>query len=70
MSEVVVPPLERGFIEADTMVLAVGCIQKMDQELLEIAKKIAKEVYVIGDAKKPRKIIDATQEGFFTTMKI
>lgn len=68
--EVVIPPLERKFIKADTVVLAVGRLSNLDQGLLEVVKKIAKEVYVIGDAKNPRKIMDAIQEGFYSAIRI
>jgi 2,4-dienoyl-CoA reductase-like NADH-dependent reductase (Old Yellow Enzyme family)/thioredoxin reductase len=68
--EVVIPPLERRLIEADTVVLAVGRVANLDPELVEAAKKIAKEVYIIGDAKAARKIIDAIHEGFFTGLRV
>jgi len=68
--EVVIPPLERRFIEADTVVLAVGRSPRLDWGLIEAAKRVAKEVYVIGDARKPRKMIDAVHEGFFTALAI
>lgn len=68
--EVLIPPLERRFIEADTVVLAVGREPNLDPALVEEAKKITKEVYIIGDAKAARKIIDAIHEGFFTGLRI
>jgi len=55
-------------IPADTIVLAVGRISNLDSKLLEVAKRVAKEVYVIGDAKAPRKIIDSIHEGFSVTL--
>jgi len=51
-------------IPADTVILAVGRVPNLDLKLLETAKRVAKEVYIIGDAKSPRKIIDAIHEGF------
>ena len=68
--EVLIPPLERRFIEADTVVLAVGRIANIDPQLVEAAKKIVKEVYIIGDARSPRKLIDAIHEGFMTALNI
>jgi len=57
-------------IPADTIVLAVGRISNLDSKLLEAVKRVAKEVYVIGDAKAPRKIIDAIHEGFSIALDI
>jgi hypothetical protein len=37
---------------------------------MEASKKVAREVYLIGDAKQPRKIIDAIREGFWTGVSI
>jgi len=68
--EVLKPPLERSFIKADGVVLAVGRTSELDHELLNTAKAVAKEVYVIGDARSPRKIIDAIHEAFFTALNI
>lgn len=69
-AEVVIPPLERRFIEADSVVLAVGRQPNLDPRLLEAARRVAKEVYVVGDAKAARKIIDAVHEAFFAAMSI
>jgi len=68
--EVLIPPIERRFIEADTVVMAVGREPNIDSALIEGAKRVAKEVYIIGDAKAARKVIDAMHEGFFTGLKI
>jgi len=68
--DVLIPPLERKFIKADTVVLAAGRVSNLDRGLLEAAKRAAREVYVIGDAKNPRKIIDAIHEGFYTALNI
>jgi len=57
-------------IPADTVILAVGRVANVDPALLEAARRVAKEVYVIGDAKSPRKVIDAIHEGFFTALSI
>lgn len=66
--EVIKPPLERMFIEADSVVLAVGRSSYLDLHLYEEAKSMARKVYVIGDAKSPRKVIDAIHEGFFVAL--
>lgn len=68
--EALIPPFERKFIEVDTVILAVGRVSNIDKQLIEAAKKKAKEIYIIGDAKAPRKIIDAIHEGFFTALYI
>lgn len=57
-------------IKADTVILAVGRVSNLDEKLVETIKKYTKEVYIIGDAKAPRKIIDAIHEGFFTALNI
>jgi 2,4-dienoyl-CoA reductase-like NADH-dependent reductase (Old Yellow Enzyme family)/thioredoxin reductase len=68
--EVVRPPLERFFIDAESVVLAVGRTSNIDPSLISSAREIAKELYIIGDAKSPRKAIDAIHEGFFTALNI
>lgn len=64
------PPAKKEAITADTVILAVGREPVLDNKIVEAARKIAKRVYVIGDAKEPRKIIDAIHEGFFTALYI
>jgi 2,4-dienoyl-CoA reductase (NADPH2) len=61
---------KRTTIYADTIVLSVGRIKRLDNGLLESAKSITNEVYIIGDAMKPRKIKDAIREGFWTAISI
>lgn len=67
--EVIRPPLERIFLKADTIILAVGREPNIDRELVKAVEPI-KEVYIIGDAREPRKIIDAVHEALFTALKI
>jgi len=55
-------------IPADTVVLAVGS-QPNSRLYSEISDKVA-EVYLIGDAKKPRKTLDAIHEGFELACRI
>ncbi|MDR1903923.1 MAG: hypothetical protein LBQ88_16770 [Treponema sp.] len=51
------------------VVLAVG--QKpYGLELIKEIKKAGYKVTVLGDAKKPRKFIDATREGFYAGLDI
>jgi hypothetical protein len=45
-------------------------LSELDREILSTAKEVTKEVYVIGDAKSPRKVIDAVHEAFFTALNI
>jgi len=60
----------RTKLNADTVILSVGRRSRIDKDLIESSKSIAKEVYVIGDAKQPRRIIDAIKEGFWTAINI
>ncbi|MEM4481530.1 MAG: FAD-dependent oxidoreductase [Desulfurococcaceae archaeon] len=68
--EVLQPPQRRFLIEGDAVVLAVGREPNIDQELVKTSREVGKEVYIIGDAKEPRKIIDAVHEAFFTALRI
>jgi NADPH-dependent 2,4-dienoyl-CoA reductase/sulfur reductase-like enzyme len=52
----------KSLVEADSVVIALGACPA-DSSLEALAKKHAQEVYVIGDCKDPRKIINATFEG-------
>ena len=60
----------RTKIEADTVVLAVGRKPRLNSKLVETAREVAQEVVLIGDAKEPRKIIDAVREGFWSAVSI
>jgi len=60
----------RTKLNADTVILSVGRRSRIDKDLIESSKSIAKEVYIIGDAKQPRRIIDAIKEGFWTAINI
>ncbi|MGB9805549.1 MAG: FAD-dependent oxidoreductase, partial [Thermoproteota archaeon] len=60
----------RTTLSADTVILSVGRRSRIDRDLIESSKSTAKEVYVIGDAKQPRRIIDAIKEGFWTAINI
>ncbi|MBN1613808.1 MAG: FAD-dependent oxidoreductase [Deltaproteobacteria bacterium] len=53
---------EKRHIDADSIVLAMG-FRPVDT-LAEELKAKGREVVVIGDAKKPRKVLDAVWEGF------
>jgi pyruvate/2-oxoglutarate dehydrogenase complex dihydrolipoamide dehydrogenase (E3) component len=57
-----------GFIEGDTVVLAVGL--KAEPKLVEGYKGKAPEVYPIGDCVKPRMIKEAIEEGFSIGRKV
>ena len=54
--------------DTETVVLSLGFIQT-DELAKHLASK-GKEVYTIGDAKKPRKIKDAVYEGFVVASRI
>lgn len=60
----------RSAFNADTIILSVGRKSRINQELFIASKEVAKEVYIIGDTKQPRKIIDAVKEGFWTAVNI
>ena len=55
-------------IPADTVIIAVGS-RSVDSLSQEIHPDMS-EVIIIGDAKEPRKIIDAVREGFDAALKI
>ncbi len=53
---------EETFLPADTVVLAIGAVA--NNPLEEMLKDKVKELHVIGDALKPRKLTEAIREGF------
>ncbi|MFZ5597626.1 MAG: FAD-dependent oxidoreductase [Bacillota bacterium] len=59
---------QESMIEADSVILAVGA--RSVNELAPLLKEKVKELYVIGDAEKPRKITEAIREGFDLAIKI
>jgi pyruvate/2-oxoglutarate dehydrogenase complex dihydrolipoamide dehydrogenase (E3) component len=61
------PDGRREILPADTIVLAVGARPNVD-----LARELDKDfpIYVIGDAKEPRRIKNAIEEGFATTLSI
>lgn len=54
--------LDNGTVAADSVVVAVG--YKPNNTLEEELQSVFKTVYKIGDAKSPRRVLDATSEGF------
>jgi len=60
----------RSLFKADTIIISVGRKAKVETDLMKTSKKVARDVYLIGDAKQPRKIIDAIREGFWTGVSI
>ncbi|WP_291637751.1 FAD-dependent oxidoreductase [Clostridium sp.] len=60
--------LESGLIKVDTIVIAAG--YKANNEIVKDLKKNFKNVYTIGDANSPRRIMDAVEEGFRTACRI
>ena len=57
-----------GFLPADSIVLAVG--SEPENALVERIKKVAPEVHAIGDAKEPRKALEAIREGFLAGLRL
>ena len=55
-------------LEFDTCIIATGV--RPNKKLYEEIKKKFKEVRLIGDAKKPRKALEAIQEGLKAALKI
>jgi 2,4-dienoyl-CoA reductase (NADPH2) len=51
-----------GFLNADSVVLAVG--SRAENSLAKELEGLVPEFYVIGDAKEPRKALEAIREGF------
>lgn len=49
-------------IKADTVVLAVG--SRSNTDIVDQLQGVAPEIYVIGDAREPRKAMEAIHEGF------
>ena len=48
-------------VEADTVILAIG--YRANRSLYEELEDTVDEIYVIGDANRPRKIVNAVHEG-------
>lgn len=59
---------EKKFLEADTVVLAVGF--KSRQELIDKLKGKVSEIYAGGDCVEPRYILDAIHEGFDLAIRL
>lgn len=60
--------LEDQEIEVDNVIIAAG--YKSNDTIIDDIKDKFKEVYVIGDAKNPRRILDAIEEGFIASSQI
>ncbi|MFH0789869.1 MAG: FAD-dependent oxidoreductase, partial [Pseudomonadota bacterium] len=55
-------------LPARSVILAVGAVS--DNDLFEQLKSLSPELYLIGDAKSPRKALEAVREGFQIGLKI
>jgi 2,4-dienoyl-CoA reductase (NADPH2) len=64
--------IERGngvdFLPADSIVIAAGSLP--ENGLVSEIEKLVREVHTIGDAKEPRKALDAIREGYLVGLKI
>ena len=58
----------KEIIKADHVVIAMGGTS--DRSLVEDLDGVIQEIYVIGDAKNPRKLYNAIQEGFHVGREI
>jgi 2-enoate reductase len=58
----------RGDITADTVVLALGMAPR--SVLVEELKPAAPRVFVVGDCVRPRHILDAVHEGFYSVVEL
>jgi 2,4-dienoyl-CoA reductase-like NADH-dependent reductase (Old Yellow Enzyme family)/thioredoxin reductase len=57
-----------GFLEADTIILSTGLRPNIDA--VEALRFSAEDFYSAGDCNRPRKIINATREGYYAAMDI
>ena len=57
-------------IEADAVVIATGAKSCDSEQLQQACKEMGISCYVIGDAKEPRRILNAIHEGVFAAMQI
>jgi len=58
----------KGFIKADSVVLAMG--SRAEAKIADDIRDLVQEVYVIGDAKEPRNALEAIREGFIVGLNI
>ena len=58
----------RDLLEMDSVVVATGSLP--ENRLMAEIDGLIPEVYIIGDAKKPRNALEAIKEGFLTGLKI
>ena len=56
------------FLPADSIVIAAG--SAAENSLVSEIEKLVSEVHIIGDAKEPRKALDAIREGYLAGLKI
>jgi pyruvate/2-oxoglutarate dehydrogenase complex dihydrolipoamide dehydrogenase (E3) component len=59
---------ETDFIKADTIIFSTGLIPLTDT--VEALRFCAEDFYSAGDCNRPRKIINATREGYYAAMDI
>lgn len=59
---------DRSTIKADTVVIAAG--SEPNNELFEQLKDVVSEIYLIGDGRQPRKVMDAIRDGYHLANKI
>ena len=59
---------ETRFLPVDTVVVALGAVS--NQHLKDDLEQAGFPVSVIGDAKQPRKLVEAIHEGFLTALEI
>ncbi|MDR2355541.1 MAG: FAD-dependent oxidoreductase, partial [Clostridiales Family XIII bacterium] len=57
-----------GFLEADAVILATGLKPRIDT--VEALRFCAEDFYTAGDCNRPRKIINATREGYYAALDI
>jgi 2,4-dienoyl-CoA reductase-like NADH-dependent reductase (Old Yellow Enzyme family) len=64
--------IERGnradFLPADSIVIAAGSLP--ENGLVTEIEKLVREVHTIGDAREPRKALDAIREGYLVGLKL
>ncbi len=65
---VITAECERRVVQADTVIVAVG--YKADRSLCKALEGMVPELYCIGDASEPRRLLDAVSEGFRTGLAL
>lgn len=58
----------RDLLVADSVVIAVG--SRSENELADQIQEMVSEIYIVGDAEKPRNALEAIREGFMAGLRL